>query len=192
MVKIDLQFFGGRGSGSYSAVFKDSSGGSSSNTTEDLPARMNRMYNGNQMSQEHTVQTFKDAHLTSSTEHLIVYDDDGAVSAYRHGDSGSVSVGGIDLRGKTTLHNHPDDGWSHFSGGDLKTWADPYGEKRMVVTSRKADYTITKTAKFDSSGFLKAMQNAKTKHTDYDKAVDTFLKQNAKKYGYTYTSKSNS
>lgn len=191
MVKVDLQFFGGRGTGSLTSTFKNSNASSGGTTTEDLPARMNRMYNGNQMSQEHTIQTFKDAHLTSDTEHLIVFDDDGAVSVYRHGDSSSVSIDGIDLRGKTTLHNHPDSGWSHFSAGDLQTWADPYGEKRMVVTSRKADYTITKTSKFNSAGFLITMQNAKTKQTDYDKAVDAFLKRNAKKYGYTYTKKLN-
>lgn len=182
---------GGRGSGSYSSTFGGQGGGGGGNTTADLPARMNRLYNGNRMSQENTLANFKSEHLNSDTEHLLVYDDDGFVSNYRHGGTGAVSIGGIDLKGKTTVHNHPDGAWSHFSAGDLKTWASPNGEKKMVVTSKVGDYTVTKGANFNSSGFLSAVAKAKTKEKNYDIAVDTFLKANAKKYGYTYTKKTN-
>ena len=179
---------GGRGSGSYSSMFGGQGGGSGANdTTIDLPARMNKLYNGNEMSQAHTLSTFKSEHLDSKTEHLIVYDDDGFVSDYRHGGASAVSIAGLNLQGKTTVHNHPEGGWSHFSAADLKTWASPNGEKRMVVTSKTADYTVTKTAKFNSSGFLSAIASAKTKEKNYDVAVDKWLTANAKKYGFTYS-----
>lgn len=192
MEKIEFHLDGGRGasSGEGGSLFGGQGGNDHrNNSTPDLPARMNKMYNGNKMSAGHTVGTFRKEHATSSKEHAIMYDDDGFVSTYIHGNDGSVGFSPSQVKGKHMIHNHPSDGWANFSKADLDSFSST-GMKSLAATSSKKTYTITKGKNFDAKGFQKAVAKARTTEKNYDKAVDKFLKQNAKKYGYTYNSES--
>lgn len=177
---------GGRGaSGSASALFGSGGAEMESPRNEDLPARMNRMYNGNKMSQEHTIETFRKQHAADSYESAIVYDNNGFVSSYVHGGLFSVGFYPHEVAGKHMIHNHPSG--SNFSRADLESFASTK-MRGVSATGTKATYTITKTDKFDAKGFAKALSTAKTTDKDYDRAVDRFLKRNSKRYGYTYSS----
>ena len=186
---LDLELAGGRGqsSGKQKSLFGDQDGGGGEDESEsDLPARMNRMYNGNKMSVDNTVSNFRNEHVNASKEHGLIYDDDGFVSTYKHGNDNSVSWKVSELSKGNLIHNHPNN--SNFSKADLDTWSST-GLKSITASGKTQDYTVTKGSKFDSKGFAKALANAKTRQTDYNKAVDTFLKQNTKKYGYKYSVK---
>lgn len=176
---------GSRG-GKRNSLFGGQSQDHRNNSTPDLPAKMNKLYNGNEMSLSHTQEVFMNKHQNSKTEHAIMYDDDGFVSTYVHGNSGSVGFTASQVEGKNMIHNHPSGGWSNFSQADLESFSTT-GMKSLTATSSKATYTIKKGNKFDSAGFVKAINSAKTTETDYDKAVDSFLKRNASKYGYSYS-----
>lgn len=189
--KKDFKIYisGGRGTGSRkgTSLFGDQQDGNATgrdNSTPDLPARMNRMYNGNQMSAEHTLSTFRGEHATSKTEHLIAHDDDGFVSVYTHGGKNSVGFTPNQVEGKHVIHNHPNG--SNFSKADLDNLA-ATGQKSIAATSKSVTYKVEKNKNFDAKGFAKSLNNAKTTQTDYNKAVSDFLKRNQKKYGYTYT-----
>ena len=41
--------------------------------------------------------------------------------------------------------------------------------------------------KFDSKSFIKGLNSAKAKTSNYDKEVDSWLRKNQKEYGYKYT-----
>ena len=182
----DLKIFtkGGRGaSGSGSSLFGGQAPGEWIRHP-DLPARMNRMYNGNKMSQDHTVETFRKQHAASYYESAIVYDNNGFVSSYVHGGLFSVGFYPHEVSGKNMIHNHPSG--SNFSKGDLDSFA-ATNMRGLSATGTKATYTITKTDKFDAKGFSKAIDTAKTTDKDYNRAVDRFLKRNSKRYGYTYS-----
>lgn len=182
---LNIEVEGGRGaSGSSRALFGGQGGGQIELSYPDLPARMNRMYNGNRMSQEHTVETFRTAHASARTEHMIAYDDNGFVSYYAHGGKSSVGFMPQDVAGKVAIHSHPSG--SNFSKADLDSFASTQA-KGIIATSTRATYSITKTSKFDAKGFSKALNSAKTSDSDYNKAVDTFLRRNSRKYGYTYS-----
>ena len=188
--KKDFRIYinGGRGTGSgkSTSLFGGQEGNATGrdNSTPDLPARMNRMYNGNQMSAAHTLETFRNEHATSKTEHLIAHDDDGFVSVYTHGGKSSVGFTPDQVEGKHVIHNHPNG--SNFSKADLDNLA-ATGQKSIAATSKSVTYKVEKNKNFDAKGFAKSLNNAKTTQTDYNKAVGDFLKRNQKKYGYTYT-----
>ena len=183
-LKVSLEGGRGAGSGGGEPLFGgQSSGGGEYNP--DLPARMNRMYNGNEMSAGHTVQTFRNQHVNDNKESVITFDDDGFVSDYGHGGSHSVGLPS-NLDGKHVVHNHPSS--SNFSNADLDAFSGT-GMKSLTASGKGQDYTITKGKNFDAAGFKKAVSSAKTTEKDYNKAVDRFLKSNQKKYGYKYTVK---
>ena len=183
--KIYISGGRGTGSGKGTSLFGGQGGNTGTgNSTPDLPARMNRMYNGNQMSAGHTLSTFRNEHATSKTEHLIAHDDDGFVSVYTHGGKSSVGFTPNQVEGKHVIHNHPNG--SNFSKADLDNLAST-GQKSIAATSKSVTYKVEKNKNFDAKGFAKSLNNAKTTQTDYNKAVGDFLKRNQKKYGYTYT-----
>lgn len=136
------------------------------------------------MSREHTLETFRKQHANSKTEHLIAMDDNGFVSTYQHGGKHSVGFIPSQVAGKHVIHNHPSG--SHFSKQDLMNLSTTK-QKGITATSAKATYTVTKTDKFDAKGFSKALETAKTTDSDYDRALDRFLKRNSSRYGYTYS-----
>lgn len=183
---LNIKFEGGNGQSSERhSVFSSASMGEGANTP-DLPARMNKLYNGNKMSQEHTLETFREKHAAAKSESAIIMDSNGFVSVYEHGGSHSVGIDPAKAKGKHVIHNHPSG--SHFSGADMEAFAST-GVKAVTATGTKATYTVTKTAKFDANGFSKAIANAKTTSTDYDKGVHDFLSKASKKYGFIYERK---
>lgn len=157
----------------------------------DLPAKMNKMYNGNEMSISNTVSVFEREHANSDTEHLIAYDDNGFVSTYTHGGKGAVGFTKEQVAGKHVIHNHPNG--SHFSKTDLKNLSTT-GEKSITATSEitRIRFTAEKTNKFDAKGWAKALDKASTKvNVDsveaYNAAVHEWMSENAPKYGVKYT-----
>lgn len=185
---LKIRLDGGRGAssgGEGTSLFGGQDGSNGvAKADPDLPARMNRMYNGNKSSQENTLNTFRKQHASSKEEHLIAMDDDGFVSAYTHGGKSSVGYSPGQVAGKHVIHNHPNG--SNFSKADLDGLTSTK-QKSITATSEKVTYRVEKGKNFDAKGFKKALNNAKTTETDYNKAVDKFLRQNAKKYGYKYT-----
>lgn len=156
----------------------------------DLPAKMNKMYNGNEMSISNTVSVFEREHANSDTEHLIAYDDNGFVSTYTHGGKGAVGFRKEQVEGKHVIHNHPNGG--NFSKTDLKNLSTT-GEKSITATTPNGiRYTAEKTNKFDAKGWSKALDRATAKFEvntleDYNQALHGWLTENAPKYGVKYT-----
>ena len=178
---------GGENGGMWDGMIEGDGGG---NTTPDLPARMNRMYNGNNMSVEHTISVFEDKHGSSKTEHLIAHDDDGFVSVYSHGGKGSVGFTESQVAGKHVIHNHPNN--SNFSKTDLMNLSTSKQKSITATSSKGHRYKAEKTDKFDAKGWENALNNAKPKNKitsmeDYNNELHNWMTQNAHKYGVKYT-----
>lgn len=180
--------FGGQNNGD---GLKKGRKGKGNSKEYDLPARMNKMYKGNKMSFNNTLKNFKKVHLTSDSESAVTVDSSGFVSIYKHGSASSVGWYRNELEGKHVIHNHPSHGYSAFSKADLITTATT-GATGITATSKQYDYILNKKHNFDAKGFVKAVNKAQGKTGDYNKDVHDFLKSNAKKYGYSYSRKSNS
>lgn len=178
---------GGEGGSMWDGIQEDTRG---AKMIPDLPARMNKLYNGNEMSAEHTMSVFEDAHGNSNTEHLIAHDDDGFVSVYSHGGKHSVGFTEEQVNGKHVIHNHPNG--SNFSKTDLMNLSTS-GQKSITATSKKGHrYKAEKTDKFDAAGWSAALGNAKPKGSinsleDYNKELHNWMTENASKYGVKYT-----
>ncbi len=162
---------GGRGSGSgmggYEQKWPSAGGGNSKDkTTSDLPARMNTKVSVNR-TYEDMLKTFSDTHVNSDIEHGVTIDTYGFTTRYRHGNAGSISIGGTN--GEIVVHNHPAGGWPNFSKEDLLS-VSAGGEKGIVAVSsskgRSPDtakyagtYSFVKGTHFNASGFTKAINS---------------------------------
>lgn len=112
-------------------------------------------------------------------------DSQGFVHQFNEGASHSVNFGYTRYsKGNTILHNHPSG--SNLSPTDLRTFANTK-QKAISAVGNKNTYTITKGTHFNSTKFLTGLNKAKAKSSDYTKEADKWLKDNQKKYGYTYT-----
>lgn len=205
---LDIQYFGGRGADFQSALksYQNRSGSSSYNETIDLPARMNRMFNGNNMSFEHTLDVFRDAHaFDSKQEHGILMDENGFVNFYVHGDADSVflTMRSEEIRGekitsnKIAVHNHPNN--SFYSKADLTNFAmSPV--KSTVVVGKTQDYILTKTSNFYKKTNRSGRSTKANVSTNQERFynyinrnsysdIEKFLKDsnNQKKYGFTFS-----
>lgn len=190
---------GGRGSGSgmgFSGGWPSAGGGGSKDeTTADHPARMNTRIGVNR-TYEDMVRAFADAHANADIEHGIVVDAQGFATKYRHGNAGSIS--GLSGNGnEIAIHNHPKDGWPTFSKEDVINTA--MGTRRGIVAvsskqGRTAEtakyagtYSFVKGTHFDAAGFIKGVNKVKLSGKDYNDAVDKWLRNNQRKYGYKYS-----
>lgn len=189
---------GGRGSGSglgFSGKWPSAEGSAKDETVADLPARMNTKI-GIHRTYEDMVKAFADTHADADEEHGVVIDAYGFATKYRHGNSGSIS--GLTGNGtEIAVHNHPAGGWPTFSKEDVVNTA--LGTRRGIVAvsgtkGRSADtakyagtYSFVKGTRFNSSGFVKALNSATLSGKDYNDAVNKWLKANQKKYGYKYS-----
>lgn len=177
-------------SGKGNSIFDFGAEGTDAKIIPDLPARMNKLYNGNRMSVQHTMETFEKEHANSTSEHLIALDDDGFVSTYQHGGKHSVGFTLNQVEGKHIVHNHPSG--SHFSHTDLENLSTT-GMKGVTATSKSGyRYTATKTQKFNGTEWQKALSQAKTGKEiktmdDYNNALHNWMSRNALKYGVEYT-----
>lgn len=186
---------GGSGMGFEGGWPSAGSGNSKDETTADHPARMNTRIGVNR-TYEDMVRAFADAHANADIEHGIVVDAQGFATKYRHGNAGSIS--GLSGNGnEIAVHNHPKDGWPTFSKEDVINTA--MGTRRGIVAvsskqGRTAEtakyagtYSFVKGTHFDAAGFIKGVNKAKLSGKDYNDAVDKWLRNNQRKYGYKYS-----
>ena len=148
----------------------------------DFPSRVN-IGNAGGASEMKTLDLFRQLHANDRTESGFAVDERGFVHTYRHGEAHSIGWAPSDLPGMMIYHNHPSGG--AFSKQDLVTAAST-ASRGVVASGRSGDYIFQKTQKFDSVGFQKALDNASTTDSDYNRAVDRWLKRNAKRYGFKY------
>ena len=185
---------GGNGSSSgFSSTGYPAGGkGFGSPSTPDFPARMNLRVE----SQEKTLEFFREKHANDSKESAVLVDERGFTHRYVHGESSSVEhLSGMGI----VYHNHPAHGWPVFSREDLINTATDRNrgivassglKGRDASTAKYAgDYKFEKTAKFDSKGFVKALNSARISGKDLNDGSTKWLKANQKKYGYTFTFK---
>lgn len=197
---LNIQMFGGRGA-SYTPG-TDKGGRKGSGVTErDFAARMNVLMKHGKMSQDIVLDNFRKMFTEDSNrggkEHLIAVDENGFTYALNHGNEGSVGYNRLEVSGKLVIHNHPND--TVFSRQDLR------GLKEdkitgIVASGKSGDYVFRIGKKFDYSGFDKALSKSPVTNTVIVKKGETaseslartnreshsWLKRNAKKYGYTY------
>lgn len=140
---------------------------------------------GKNRSYEKVLEHFKNKYANADREYGVEVDDNGFVHQHVQGTSSSVSIGAS--KGNTIIHNHPSGG--NFSDTDLISTASD-SSKGIVAVGNKKSYSFSKTNKFKSKEFIKAVKKAKwpTRY-DYDKGADWWLKKNAKEYGYIYSAK---
>lgn len=188
---------GGRGGSSglgFSGKWPSSMNSGKDETIADHPAAMNVKVGINR-TYEDMLKAFTDKHGSAAEEHGVVVDAYGFATKYRHGNAGSIS--GLTGNGtEIAIHNHPKDGWPTFSKEDVVNTA--LGTRRGIVavsttagrdteTAKYAGtYSFVKDTHFNSSGFVKAINNANISGKDYNDAVNKWLKSNQKKYGYKY------
>lgn len=152
-----------------------------------LPAQANvRIKN---KSLEGALNEFKRKHLDSDHEWAYEVDSNGYVHQYVEGARSSVAIGaGAKVRrgeGTMIIHNHPSGG--AFSDEDLYSFANQRNSKGFIASGKRYDYKIEKGTHFKAQQFTKAVRTAKMRGTDYDDAVNKWLKANQKKYGYRYS-----
>lgn len=150
-------------------------------TKNDFPSRVNT--DKQKSTEDKTLEQFRSMYATAGEEHAFAVDEQGYITAYKHGNRSSVTWMANEMNGRMIYHNHPSD--SSFSKADMITTAST-GARGIVASGKTGDYIFRKTQKFDAVGFQKAVSSAKTTSKDYNTGVDRWLKRNAKKYGYTY------
>lgn len=182
IVEID----GGRGSSSSSVNEKTfkfghaSGNGNEDNGKKKFPAEFN---DGDRFqSEDKALAKFREKHANSDHEYAIAVDADGYVHQYIEGAKTSVAISG--RNGQLVIHNHPNG--SAFSDTDLLSAAQNPGERGIVASGSKGDYIFKKSNGFKGDQFAKAVKNAQMKGISYDDAVDRWLTENQKKYGYKY------
>ena len=121
--------------------------------TDDLPARMNHLYNGNKQNFGHTLDVFREEHANdTSQEHMIISDINGFVSYYGHGQSDYVVPPAGDYSGKYVIHNHPNN--STFSTSDM-LWLWENNATGIIAVGQTQDYILTKTKRFKGREFAR-------------------------------------
>lgn len=129
---------------------------------------------------------FKRNHLLADREFAYEVDDQGFVHQYKKGGSSSVAISSSrNARGSIIIHNHPSGG--AFSDSDLISTASDQRNKGIIASGKDHDYKFEKGSHFKASQFIQAVKTAKMKGKDYDDAVDKWMKNNQKKYGYKYS-----
>lgn len=178
---------GDRPQGPQKSAFDHARGGGGwGATTSDHPARFNT---GDRFqTEEKMASKFTALHANSKEEHAITIDEHGNVTQYNHGDKTSVGIMG--RKGEMVYHNHPggSDGMGHsFSDSDLLAAAQDQS-RGIIAVAPEGTYSFVKGRKFDAAGFYSAVKNAKVPaNLDYDAGVAHWMKQNAKKYDFTYS-----
>lgn len=219
MLRIDLQFFGGRGSGSYTAggvtVGVGGGGGNSSDLnvagwTPDAGSRS--------VDKDKTITSVGDRIRGLDHEQLAIVDEYGYVVAAVDGGEHSVGItanAAKYIKGNTVIHNHP-------NGGALSTTdvisagKTECGSISAVSRNTGKTYTLTATSKADGAGLARAMQKDESKlmgkwqakadgmkgrkysseqaykkqlNKHWDGIMGDWMTTNASKYGYTYSTK---
>lgn len=194
---------GGRGQKSKGKKGKNKNGGSGSDSivigerrgrkgksTPLATASFNNQ--GRFVDTQKTLKEFQKRHQHSDKEHGLAINEQGFVTSYSRGNSGSVAISSKGAgKNHTTIHNHPNN--SLFSNTDMKSFTASRNEKSMYITTNTKTprmYGVTKGKNFNGKGFVKGYEKAvKGSHTlnTYNKRARKFLRDNQEKFGYTYT-----
>lgn len=217
MIKLNLQFFGGRGSGSYTAggaSVGDLNGGGEGT---DLPTAGWTPEAGSRF--VHIGTTLKGAEgriIGLDHEQLVVIDKDGFVRAAVDGGEHSVGItanAAKYIKGNVVTHNHPNGGT--FSPTDIiSAGTTGAGEIRAASKRFNKTYSLKASSKANGRGLAKAMRKAERKlekqwqskldgmvgrkykskesyerqaYGHWNKIMGGWLRTNAGKYGYTYS-----
>lgn len=209
LLKIDLQFFGGRGA---SSGGNSATGGGGGGSGKELGlAGQTYFENGNKVSVAGTLNYWEGKSKNLKHEELLFVGEDGFAAGYFKGGSGAVSFHipeGVDASKTVLTHNHPTGGkdgrtiGGSFSNADLTNHI-RLGLKESRATSVEGTYYFRAGKKADAKGFQKAMgtrKSAVNKATkkrmdsgDKKSEIDIYLEEshkwyskNAKKYGFEY------
>lgn len=212
MIKLDLQFFGGRGSGSASG------GGGGGNLVFGGPANQlglagQTYFEGNKVSVSGTVDYWENKSRDLDHEELLMIGEDGFAAGYFKGERGSVGFNipnGVDPKKTVLTHNHPvkqKDGRTisgSFSDADLTNHI-KLGFKETRAVGVEGSYSFKTTSKSNPTGFQKALGTRKstvskaadkryTQPGNTKSYIDIYLEEshkwyskNAGKYGYDYS-----
>lgn len=168
MIKIDLQFFGGRGSASAGGSGKGFTGFGYGGSGQSLGlAGQTYFEDGNKVSVGGTLNYWEGKSKDLKHEELLMIGEDGFAVGYFKG--GATSVGftmpkDVDPSKITLTHNHPYGGkdgrtiGGSFSNADLNNHIN-LGLKETRATSREGTYSFkaAKGVKQDPAGFQKAL-----------------------------------
>lgn len=161
------------------------------------PAYINTLTGGKNKSIEKTAKEFARKMDAGTIEYGVNLDEYGFANTYSQGNENSTY---IDMKVKGySLHNHPTKNakgkkvaWNNYSKRDLVGDATDRSVKGGIVTSNgdKKVRIWTKNQNFNSKKFVKALDTAKSKTGNYDKAVDEWLrsKKNQREYGFKFKS----
>ena len=158
-----------------------------------MPAYMNTLVPSGERSVDSIAKAFGKRTLNETREYSASLDNDGFAHAYHKG--GKSSTAHLVYENGYSIHNHPTKdkngktvAWNIYSKADLKNTALDKAKGTIVVSNgNRTMYKFTKTQKFDSKSFIKGLNSAKAKTSNYDKEVDSWLRKNQKEYGYKYT-----
>lgn len=127
-------------------------------------------------------------------EILVAYDKDGNEIGRNAGDTQGVKNGELDET-YSTLHNHPGDADSCFSGADVRSFANT-GEQVMYMTSTSKLYSLQKTSDYDgysARSVATHMDFLEKKYQDGDMTrneliaeTDLYLQLHAHEFGLVY------
>ena len=189
MIKLDLQFFGGRGSGSYSGSASSGGsimggGGSGGGASTDMNvAGWTPEAGSRRVSSATTLNSAESRIQNLDHEQMVVVDRDGYVVAAVDGGAHSVSFTDRAYRaaiaGGTVTHNHPNGGT--FSGTDIVS-AGSLGITEIRAVSKRfgTTYSLKAGNKANGTGLASAMKRAdKRLAKQWDAKIE---KINKKKY----------
>lgn len=168
MLKISLQFFGGRGSASAGGSGRGFTGAGHGGSGQSLGlAGQTYFEDGNKVSVAGTLDFWEGKSKGLDHEELLIVGDDGFAAGYFKG--GATSVGftlpaGADPSTLTITHNHPAGGkdgrtiGGSFSNADLNNHIN-LGLRETRATSVEGTYSFkaTKGVKQNGAGFQKAL-----------------------------------
>lgn len=127
-------------------------------------------------------------------EILVEYDKDGNEIGRNAGDTQEVKNSELDET-YSTLHNHPGDADSCFSGADVRSFANT-GEQVMYMTSTSKLYSLQKTSDYDgysARSVATHMELLEKKYQDGDMTrneliaeTDLYLQLHAHEFGLVY------
>lgn len=189
MFKIRLNLLGGRGANSseMGGGFT-SANGESAKLNPMNPANLNSRNKSSRFrTADDAISTFSELTKNSEIEYGVSLDDKGFAHNMYKGNRMSVLVA-ENPNATHTIHNHPGNTQGSFSKADLTKFAKSKSETTSTVIDSGKRYSITKTKRFNSKAFTRAVGKAQwPKNLSYGDGADWWLKRNAKKYGYTYS-----
>jgi hypothetical protein len=180
MVKLNLQFFGGRGAGSYTAGGATvGMAGGMGEEGDDLNVAGWTVEAGSRfVDKANTIKGVEDRIRDLDHEQLAIIDSQGYVVAAVDGSEHSVGLTAKAMKyvkGNDVYHNHPNGGT--LSTTDVIT-AGNTGVKSISAVSKNMGktYTLTATSKANGAGLANAMKKAeKGLYSQWQKEIDSMV-----------------